>query len=117
MHSLNAYIGSLLEQPAYISRCNFVKLFFAPREGDYEIGPEEVLGPKEEIFSPNSFEGRISTSGRTIKIHDHQTVGWDEGAPHASDATWEEYAGSRRERAKGKRETKNELKLTSSSLE
>jgi len=38
-HNLDAYVKNLLAQPAYISRCNLVKQFFAPREGDYEIDP------------------------------------------------------------------------------
>ncbi|CAN8102905.1 unnamed protein product [Discula destructiva] len=37
LHNLDAYVKNLLEQPAYISRCNLVRQFFAPREGDYEI--------------------------------------------------------------------------------
>lgn len=39
LHNLDAYVKNLLNQPAYISRCNLVKQFFAPREGDYEIDP------------------------------------------------------------------------------
>jgi bud emergence protein 1 len=39
LHNLDAYVKNLLGQPAYISRCNLVKQFFAPREGDYEIDP------------------------------------------------------------------------------
>ena len=42
LHNLNAYVGNLLVQPPYISRCNLVKQFFAPREGDYEIDPNGV---------------------------------------------------------------------------
>ncbi|KKA27289.1 hypothetical protein TD95_003467 [Thielaviopsis punctulata] len=43
LHNLDAYVKNLLQQPPYISRCNLVKQFFAPREGDYEIDsqPEE----------------------------------------------------------------------------
>ncbi|KAK7981640.1 hypothetical protein PG996_009331 [Apiospora saccharicola] len=37
LHNLDAYVKNLLGQPEYISRCNLVKQFFAPREGDYEI--------------------------------------------------------------------------------
>jgi bud emergence protein 1 len=37
LHNLDAYVKNLLAQPPYISRCNLVKQFFAPREGDYEI--------------------------------------------------------------------------------
>lgn len=39
LHNLDAYVKNLLDQPQYISRCNLVKQFFAPREGDYEIDP------------------------------------------------------------------------------
>lgn len=39
LHNLDAYVKNLLNQPTYISRCNLVKQFFAPREGDYEIDP------------------------------------------------------------------------------
>lgn len=102
MHNLNAYIQDLLKQPAYISRCKLVKQFFPPRKSGYEIGPEAVPGPKGEMFSKNVLEERTSTSVRTIDIHDHMKAGWDENSPHSSDALWEEYAGSRRER-KGKR--------------
>jgi bud emergence protein 1 len=42
LHNLDAYVKNLLGQPAYISRCNLVKQFFAPREGDYEIDPNTV---------------------------------------------------------------------------
>lgn len=42
LHNLDAYVKNLLNQPEYISRCNLVKQFFAPREGDYEIDPNNV---------------------------------------------------------------------------
>lgn len=42
LHNLDAYVKNLLGQPAYISRCNLVKQFFAPREGDYEIDPNST---------------------------------------------------------------------------
>lgn len=41
LHNLDAYVKNLLGQPEYISRCNLVKQFFAPREGDYEIDPNQ----------------------------------------------------------------------------
>lgn len=41
-HNLDAYVKSLLGQPTYIARCNLVKQFFAPREGDYEIDPSAL---------------------------------------------------------------------------
>lgn len=37
LHNLDAYVKNLLAQPDYISKCNLVKQFFAPREGDYEV--------------------------------------------------------------------------------
>ena len=37
LHNLDAYVKNLLNQPPYIARCNLVKQFFAPREGDYEM--------------------------------------------------------------------------------
>ncbi|KAI1259258.1 hypothetical protein F5Y18DRAFT_310709 [Xylariaceae sp. FL1019] len=39
LHNLDQYVKNLLGQPPYISRCNLVKQFFAPREGDYEVDP------------------------------------------------------------------------------
>lgn len=43
LHNLDAYVKNLLNQPSYISRCNLVKQFFAPREGDYEIDPNSTV--------------------------------------------------------------------------
>ncbi|ODA77842.1 hypothetical protein RJ55_06444 [Drechmeria coniospora] len=37
LYNLDAYVKNLLGQPTHISRCDLVKLFFAPREGDYEV--------------------------------------------------------------------------------
>ncbi|TRX96626.1 hypothetical protein FHL15_002528 [Xylaria flabelliformis] len=37
LHNLDQYVKNLLGQPEYISKCNLVKQFFAPREGDYEV--------------------------------------------------------------------------------
>jgi bud emergence protein 1 len=42
LHNLDAYVKNLLGQPEYISKCNLVRQFFAPREGDYEIDPNDV---------------------------------------------------------------------------
>lgn len=42
LHNLDAYVKNLLSQPEKISKCNLVKQFFAPREGDYEIDPNVV---------------------------------------------------------------------------
>jgi bud emergence protein 1 len=52
LHNLDSYVKNLLGQPAYISRCNLVKQFFAPREGDYEIDPTSV--DEEYRLSQNS---------------------------------------------------------------
>ncbi|KAF5678811.1 bud emergence 1 [Fusarium heterosporum] len=41
LHNLDAYVKNMLNQPQYISRCNLVRQFFAPREGDYEIDPND----------------------------------------------------------------------------
>jgi len=47
-HNLDVYVKDLLGQPPYISKCNLVKQFFAPREGDYEIDPN-VLGEEYRL--------------------------------------------------------------------
>ncbi|KAK7756763.1 bud emergence protein 1 [Diatrype stigma] len=60
LHNLDAYVKNLLGQPEYIARCNLVKQFFAPREGDYEIdansaGDDEYRlsgGSRSSIDSP-----------------------------------------------------------------
>ncbi|CAI4210902.1 unnamed protein product [Parascedosporium putredinis] len=42
LRNLDEYVKNLLAQPAHISRCNLVKQFFAPREGDFEVEPTPV---------------------------------------------------------------------------
>ncbi len=42
LHNLDSYVKNLLAQPPYIARCNLVKQFFAPREGDFEIDPTSL---------------------------------------------------------------------------
>ncbi|KAI1502407.1 SH3 domain-containing protein [Biscogniauxia marginata] len=54
LHNLDAYVKNLLGQPAYIAKCNLVKQFFAPREGDYEVEPP-----------PNGDEYRLSAGSRS----------------------------------------------------
>ncbi len=39
LHNLDAYVKNLLAQPPYIARCDLVKQFFTPRQGDYQIEP------------------------------------------------------------------------------
>ncbi|EFX05324.1 protein kinase activator [Grosmannia clavigera kw1407] len=50
LHNLDAYVKNLLAQPPYIARCDLVKQFFSPRQGDYEIEMEL----DEEQVSPRS---------------------------------------------------------------
>ncbi|KAF4461261.1 bud emergence 1 [Fusarium albosuccineum] len=64
LHNLDAYVKNLLNQPHYISRCNLVRQFFAPREGDYEIegganGEEYRLS---QTSQPSSTESPAGTS-------------------------------------------------------
>ncbi|CAJ2512426.1 Uu.00g054410.m01.CDS01 [Anthostomella pinea] len=54
LHNLDAYVKNLLGQPAYIAKCNLVKQFFAPREGDYEVDPNS-----------NGDEYRLSAGSRS----------------------------------------------------
>lgn len=54
LHNLDAYVKNLLNQPHYISRCNLVRQFFAPREGDYEIDPNTSNGGEEYRLSQGS---------------------------------------------------------------
>lgn len=68
LHNLDAYVKNLLGQPAYISKCNLVKQFFAPREGDYEVesplnGDEYRLsgGSRSSVDSPRDGNSRQSS--------------------------------------------------------
>ncbi|KAK8106374.1 SH3 domain-containing protein [Apiospora kogelbergensis] len=56
LHNLDAYVKNLLGQPEYISRCNLVKQFFAPREGDYEIDM-----PNDDEYRLSGGSGHSST--------------------------------------------------------
>ncbi|KAK8051087.1 SH3 domain-containing protein [Apiospora rasikravindrae] len=68
LHNLDAYVKNLLGQPEYISRCNLVKQFFAPREGDYEIdvanGDEYRLSGGSAHSSTDSPRGASRQSSR-----------------------------------------------------
>ncbi|KAK8079559.1 hypothetical protein PG997_007377 [Apiospora hydei] len=68
LHNLDAYVKNLLGQPEYISRCNLVKQFFAPREGDYEIdvanGDEYRLSGGSAHSSTDSRRGVSRQSSR-----------------------------------------------------
>ncbi|KAI0482233.1 hypothetical protein GGR56DRAFT_176697 [Xylariaceae sp. FL0804] len=62
LHNLDHYVKNLLGQPAYISKCNLVKQFFAPREGDYEI-------------DPNANDGEYRLSGGSRSSTDSPMIG------------------------------------------
>ena len=49
LHNLDAYVKNLLAQPPYIARCELVKQFFSPRQGDYEIDP--VADEEQHVLS------------------------------------------------------------------
>lgn len=55
LYNLDAYVKNLLNQPPHIARCDLVKLFFAPREGDYEI-EANVNGDEEYRLSEGSHQ-------------------------------------------------------------
>ncbi|KAK4098314.1 hypothetical protein N658DRAFT_509653 [Parathielavia hyrcaniae] len=74
-HNLDGYVKSLLAQPPYIAKCSLVKQFFAPREGDYEIDPQQappaavsrqvssLSQPSQSSLSPG-----MQTAGSMIKV-------------------------------------------------
>ncbi|KEY74325.1 hypothetical protein S7711_00481 [Stachybotrys chartarum IBT 7711] len=71
LHNLDAYVKNLLNQPAYISRCNLVKQFFTPREGDYEIDPnapgdEYRLSQGSQLSSTGSPEASRQSSRNNL---------------------------------------------------
>ncbi|KAK6087585.1 SH3 domain-containing protein [Seiridium cupressi] len=70
LHNLDAYVKNLLGQPDYISQCNLVKQFFAPREGDYEIdmnegGEYRLSGGSGQSSTDSPREGASRQSSRT----------------------------------------------------
>ena len=40
--NLDEYIRKILSMPPYISKCNLVRQFFSPRQGDFEIDPSAI---------------------------------------------------------------------------
>ena len=40
--NLNEYIRKILSMPPHISKCNLVRQFFSPRQGDFEIDPSAI---------------------------------------------------------------------------
>ncbi|KUI58556.1 Protein scd2/ral3 [Cytospora mali] len=54
LYHLDYYVKKLLDQPQHISRCNLVKQFFAPMEGDYEIDQNDADDEYQLSGSPNS---------------------------------------------------------------
>ncbi|KAG5986462.1 hypothetical protein E4U54_005407 [Claviceps lovelessii] len=67
LHNLDAYVKNLLNQPEYISRCNLVKQFFAPREGDQEVDPivTETNGGEKYRLSQESQQSTESPVNNT----------------------------------------------------
>lgn len=66
-HNLDSYVKNLLTQPPYISRCQLVKQFFSPREGDFEIDPnvnEYRLSEGSQRSSTGTPEGASRQSSR-----------------------------------------------------
>ncbi|KAI1131354.1 hypothetical protein F5Y10DRAFT_275567 [Nemania abortiva] len=68
LHNLDQYVKNLLGQPAYISKCNLVKQFFAPREGDYEVDANSTgddyrlsAGSRSSADSPKDDNSRQSS--------------------------------------------------------
>ncbi|TGJ80140.1 hypothetical protein E0Z10_g8625 [Xylaria hypoxylon] len=68
LHNLDQYVKNLLGQPAYISKCNLVKQFFAPREGDYEVDANSTgddyrlsAGSRSSTDSPKDENSRQSS--------------------------------------------------------
>ncbi|KAI0416879.1 hypothetical protein F5X98DRAFT_387628 [Xylaria grammica] len=68
LHNLDQYVKNLLGQPAYISKCNLVKQFFAPREGDYEVDADSAgddyrlsTGSRSSTDSPKDENSRQSS--------------------------------------------------------
>ncbi|KAI0175821.1 scd2/ral3 [Hypoxylon sp. FL1284] len=66
LHNLDAYVKNLLGQPPYIARCNLVRQFFAPREGDYEIESNDNEyrlsgGSRSSVDSPRDGNSRQSS--------------------------------------------------------
>ncbi|POR35856.1 Polarity protein BemA [Tolypocladium paradoxum] len=60
LYNLDAYVKNLLNQPVQISRCDLVKLFFAPREGDYEIDAN-ANGEDEYRLSQGSHQSSVDS--------------------------------------------------------
>lgn len=73
LHNLDAYVKNLLAQPPYISRCDLVKQFFSPREGDYEIdavseedtsGSQRLTGDSSMERPPSQLDSGYGSAGR-----------------------------------------------------
>lgn len=58
LHNLDAYVKNLLSQPAYIAKCDLVKQFFSPRQGDYEIEPGAEGEPQYNGDPDNQSQGQ-----------------------------------------------------------
>ena len=83
LHNLDAYVKNLLNQPPYIARCDLVKQFFAPREGDYEIDPnnndqaEGGEGRYSQVSQPSSTDSPADgTSSHQSSRHNLNSMGY-----------------------------------------
>lgn len=85
LHNLDAYVKNLLNQPSYISRCNLVKQFFAPREGDYEIDPNSVgddyrlSGGSQQSSQDNPPDGMSQQSSNNLSVNGYGGIGAPRG--------------------------------------
>lgn len=55
--NLDGYVKSLLSMPEMISRGNLVKGFFAPREGDLEVDPNDPENQDPELGGDGRYSG------------------------------------------------------------
>ncbi|PHH86845.1 hypothetical protein CDD83_9682 [Cordyceps sp. RAO-2017] len=75
LYNLDAYVKNLLNQPPHISRCDLVKLFFAPREGDYEI-EANANGDEEYRLSEGSHPSSVESPANAAAPGDANGYGY-----------------------------------------
>ncbi|KAL8825748.1 MAG: hypothetical protein Q9191_004221 [Dirinaria sp. TL-2023a] len=62
--SLNDYMKKLLALPPYISKCQYVRELFAPREGDFELDPR-AMGEDYRLSSGSQQSSATGSLSRT----------------------------------------------------
>jgi bud emergence protein 1 len=85
-HNLDSYVKNLLSQPPYIARCELVKQFFKPREGDFEIDPNAVGEEYRTSGGTQSSSGEPMNDmdmGRQTSISNMNGNGYGLSAPPA----------------------------------